>query len=435
MAILPQPWLLLLCVFGLLVALGTTSGLVNERLWVSEPLACALFGVLIGPAGLGLLQLDPGGHPLAASVLREAARVTLAISVTGAAIRLPADWITKHWRGLAVALGPGMLLMWAAGTAVTAAALGLSAASCFLVGAAVAPTDPVLSAPILTGRLAQRAVPDDLRHALTAESGANDGLALPLVMLPILLLGRGPAKAGLEWVIHVLLWEIGCAVAVGAAAGWLACRCLRWAAQRPDAEPTSLVTAVLALALAVLAGVRVLDGDGILAAFVAGAVLNNGIRASKAEERNERFNEALGRFFDLPVMILFGAAIPWGAWIGLGWRGAAFAVGILLLRRPPAWLLLRPLMPWMRSLPDALFAGWFGPIGAAALFYAIEIQDLTGLHTTWPAISLAVGASVLAHGITGTPLTHLFGRPRPLRAEDAPSPPGQGALGASEGAE
>ncbi len=409
MDLLPHPWLLLLCVFGLLVVLGTTSGLVNERLWISEPLACALAGIALGPAGLDLLRLDVSGDPLAASVLREAARVTLAISVTGAAIRLPAGWIRAHWRGLAVALGPGMLLMWAAGAAVTVVTLGLPAASCFLIGAAVAPTDPVLSAPILTGRLAERAVPEALRHALTAESGANDGLALPLVMLPVLLLGHGPADAGLRWLTHVLIWEVGCAVAIGAAAGWLAGCVLRWAGKQPYAEPTSLVTAVLALALATLAGVRVLGADGILAAFVAGAMLNNAIRADEAEEHQERFNEALGRFFDLPIMIIFGAAIPWGAWVGLGWQGGLFAAGILLLRRPPAWLLLGRFMPWTRSLPNALFAGWFGPVGAAALFYAVEIQDRTGLHSAWPAISLAVGASVVAHGITGTPLTQLFG--------------------------
>ncbi len=118
-----------------------------------------------------------------------------------------------------------------------------------------------------------------------------------------------------------------------------------------------------------------LGGDEVLAAFVAGAVLNNGNRDDKVEEHHERFSEALGRLFDLPVMIVFGAAIPWAAWIGLGWWGAAFAAGILLPRRPPAWLQLGRLTPWTRTLPSTLFAGWFGPIGAAALFYAMLVQD------------------------------------------------------------
>ena len=111
-------WLLLLCTFGLLVALGATSGLVNERLWISEPLACALAGVVLGTAGFGLLRLDPVASPTDAAILREAARVTLAIAVTGAAMRLPAHWVRRNWRGLAVALGPGMVLMCAVGAAV-----------------------------------------------------------------------------------------------------------------------------------------------------------------------------------------------------------------------------------------------------------------------------------------------------------------------------
>ncbi len=402
-------WLLLLCTFALLVALGATSGVVNELLWVSEPLACALAGVALGPLGFGLLHLDPAHHPLDAAILREAARITLAIAVTAAAMRLPAYWLRQNWRGLAVALGPGMLLMWAAGALVTWATLGLPVLTCLLVGAAIAPTDPVLSAPILTGRLALRAVPGPLRDAMTAESGINDGLGLPLVMLPILLMAHPPTQAWSDWLIHVVAWEIGGAVLVGAAAGWLTATWLAWARNREDADPASLLTVTVSLAVATTAGVRLLGGDEILAAFVAGAVLNNGHRRFKVEAHHERFSEAMGRFFDLPVMIIFGAAIPWAAWGTLGWEGAAFAVGILLLRRMPAWLVLGRLMPWTRGVRSAVFAGWFGPIGAAALFYAMMIQDETKSAALWPLISLAVGASVLAHGISGTPLTRWFG--------------------------
>jgi len=87
---IPDPWLLVFCIFALLVALGAATGLVNERLWVSEPLACTLAGIALGPAALGLLNLDPGADAWHATALQEAARVTLAIAVTGAAMRLPA---------------------------------------------------------------------------------------------------------------------------------------------------------------------------------------------------------------------------------------------------------------------------------------------------------------------------------------------------------
>lgn len=406
---IPDPWLLLLCIFALLAALGATSGLVNERLWASEPLVCVLAGILLGQEGFGLLQLDPGSNALSTDVLREAARVTLAVAVTGAAMRLPAGWIRANWRGLAVALGPGMLMMWGASTIIALFALHADVLTCLLIGAMVTPTDPVLSAPILTGRLARAAVPADLRHGLTAESGMNDGLALPLVMLPMILLTGSADSPGVKWLTDAVLWDVGCGLAVGLVAGGLTLLCLRWASRRPEADHASLLTVALALALLSLAGARVVGSDGVLAAFVAGAVLNNGRWRSELEERQERFNQALARFFDLPVMILFGAAIPWGAWHALGWAGVAFVVALLLLRRLPAWFLLRGSMPWTRSPQRAAVAGWFGPIGAAALLYALESHGLPAFTLTWPVVSLAVGASVLVHGVSATPLTWMFG--------------------------
>jgi len=354
------------------------------------------------------------------SILREAARFTLAIAVTGAAMRLPAFRLRRNWRGLAVALGPGMVLMWAAGAAIAALVWDLPLLPALLLGAAIAPTDPVLSAPILTGRLARHAVPGPLRDAMTAESAINDGLALPLVMLPIGFMLHPPATAWSDWVVHVVLWEILGAVLVGAGIGWMAAKIMEWARNRPDAEGASLLTVTIALALATTAGVRLLGGDEVLAAFVAGAVLNNSNRQFNVEEHHERFSEALARFFDLPVMILFGAALPWAAWIGLGWTALAFAAAVLALRRIPAWLPLRRWMPWNRDARSALFAGWFGPIGAAALFYAMLIQDETGSAALWPVISLAIGASVLAYGISSTPFTRQFGgTPPPEEADEA----------------
>ncbi len=116
----------------------------------------------------------------------------------------------------------------------------------------------------------------------------------------------------------------------------------------------------------------------------------------------------------MPIMILLGAAAPWAAWIAMGWRAPAFAAGVLLLRRILAWLLLGRFMPWARSLPENLFAGWFGPVGAAALCYALKAQDLTGRDDLWPIVSLAAMASVVAHGLTGTHLSTLLGT-RPAR--------------------
>ena len=414
-----HPWLLGFCVTALLLALGATSGLVNSRLWMSEPLVCAIAGVLLGPLVFDLIRIDPGSDPAARAFLREAARLTLAIAVLAAAIRLPRGWLRRNWRGLAIALGPGMLLMWGAGAAITAVSLGLPLLTCVLIGAIIAPTDPVLSAPVVSGPLAARAVPGDLRHAITAESGINDGLALPIVMLPIfLILGSqrgGEGHAMSDWGIEAIVIESGYAVIGGVGAGYLAHLCMRWAGRHPNADRASLLTIALALALATLTGLQAIGGNGVLGAFIAGAALNEAYEKD-LEEHQEHFNEAISRFFDLPIMFLLGAAVPWRAWFELGWGGLGFVVSILLLRRMPAWLLLRRWMPWTRPMPQALFAGWFGPIGAAALFYACEAQDMTGLDMLWPIVSLAAAGSVVAHGITGTHATSMLGRTRDRRA-------------------
>jgi NhaP-type Na+/H+ or K+/H+ antiporter len=407
----PHPWLLIFAVTTLLLLLGATSGLVNSRLWISEPLACALFGVAIGPVGVGLLRLDPGQSEVARHFLLEVARFTLAIAVLAAAIRLPPRWLRGNWRGLAAALGPGMVMMWAAGALVTRLCTGLPWLVSVLIGAIVAPTDPVLSAPVVSGELARKSVPEELRNAITAESGINDGLAAPLVLLAVLLVqakgvvsGRGLA----DWALDAVVWQVGSAVVVGAAAGFAAKYLTATAAHKMGAERSSLLTLALALALATLAGLQAIGGNGVLGAFVAGAVLQYAYD-EEYQEHQDNFNEAITRFFDLPVMVLLGAAAPWAAWRAMGWWAVAFAVGILVLRRMPAWLLLRRAFPWTRSFSENLFVGWFGPIGAAAMFYALEAQQMTGLKVLWPVVSLAACASVLAHGVSGTHLSAMLG--------------------------
>ncbi|HQT80450.1 MAG TPA: cation:proton antiporter [Rhodopila sp.] len=416
------PWAFIFCVSACLLLLGATAGLINSRLWVSEPLACVFLGILLGPACLGLVALPVGETPDATAFMREAARITLTVAVIGAAMRVPRGWMRRQWRGMALVLGPGMVLMWAAGVLVTwltfGLTLGLPLLLCVLVGAAVSPTDPVLAAPIVSGSLANDMIPPALRHGITAESGANDGLALPFVMLPILLLQMPRGAALSTWVLHVILWQVGVSVAFGLFAGWLTDRCVKWADRHYDVQTTSVLGIVLALGLMTLAAMRVIGADGILAAFVAGVALNEGVEG-EAAERQDRFNEAIGRFFDLPIMVLFGVAAPWRAWYALGWPGVAFAVGILLLRRLPAWFVMHRLIPWTRHRADAIFYGWFGPIGVAAVFYACHATEQTGAAQLWPIISLAVAASVLAHGTTGTPLARFLGRAFPREERPA----------------
>jgi len=396
---------------GTVLLLGLVSGYVKNRLWISEPLIALLVGFLVGPGLLGLVALDLSQEAENA-VLLEAARITLALSVMGAALRLPYAYEVRHWRELLVVLGLGMPLMWLASSTLVYLVLGGPLLLALLIGAVLTPTDPVLSDSIVTGRLAGEAVPGRLRHMISAESGANDGLALLLVMLPVALLNRPVEAALVHWTLDTLLQHLIGGLVIGLAIGWAAGRCLRWAYRQPFSERTSILGSAIALALTVLAIDRLLSTAAVLAVFVAGLAFNR-VTARREDAWHEHIQEAIGRFFDIPIFIFFGAVLPWQAWLDLGWAGPALAALVLLLRRLPAWFLLRPLLPCVSSWRESLFTGWFGPIGIAGLFYATDVRhQVAHGETVWTVASLVVAASILVHGATATPFTRLYGRRR-----------------------
>ena len=180
----------LAAVGGLLLLLGMLGGVIKERTPVSEPLVALLAGVLIGPAALGLLDLaDLGNQTL---ILEEAALVTLGVALVGVALRLPVGYSSGNWRLLFVLLGIVMPLMWIADGLLAYLILGVPFWVAALIGAIVTPTDPVVASSIVAGGVAERNLPARLRHAISSESGFNDGLTLPFVVLPVLVLSEPP---------------------------------------------------------------------------------------------------------------------------------------------------------------------------------------------------------------------------------------------------
>ena len=398
----------LAAVGGLLLLLGMLGGVLKERTPVSEPLISLLAGVLIGPAVFDLLDLTNLGNQTL--ILEEAALVTLGIALVGVALRLPVGYASGNWRLLVVLLGILMPLMWVGSGLLVYLILGLPFWVCVLIGAIVTPTDPVVASSIVAGGVAERNLPAKLRHAISAESGFNDGLALPFVALPILVLTESPGGVLGHWVTHTILLEITAGAAVAVLMGYLAGKTLRWAVANETMERTSLLTISLALSLTVLGVTELLHLNGVLAAFVAGVVFN-AAGSSEAKESQEDIQEAISRFFDLPIFVLLGMALPWEGWLELGWKGLLLVAAVLLLRRLPAVLALRPLLGPLRGrAKDVLFLGWFGPIGAAALYYAAFSLRETGIEEVWVVGSLVICTSVVVHGVSATPLTKLYGR-------------------------
>ncbi|CCH55602.1 Na(+)/H(+) antiporter 1 [Fibrisoma limi BUZ 3] len=400
----------LVAIGGIVLGLGLFARSLRATVF-SIPLLALVFGILISPEGLGLLHPEQWGRPEA--ILEQAARLTIAIGLMGVALRLPPGFLRQHWRSLSVLLGLGMPLMWLSSSLLAYWLLDLPILVALLAGAVVSPTDPIVASSIVTGELAEDNLPDRVRHTISAESGANDGLAYPIVLLPILLLTKPEGEVWEHWLVHTVLWEVGIAVLFGILLGVAAGHLLRWAEARKTVGQHSFLAFSLALTLVVLGAAKLLGTDGILAVFATGVALD---RTANANERHqeERVQETVNQFFTLPIFTLLGLMLPWAQWREWGWAGVALAIAVLLLRRLPFILLLRSWTPQLRKTRDALFMGWFGPIGVAAIFYAVLAMKRTNQEAIWGIGSLLVCASLVAHGITASPLTKLYGR----RAQD-----------------
>ncbi|MDQ4044652.1 MAG: cation:proton antiporter, partial [Chloroflexota bacterium] len=403
-----QVYLVLLVLGGLVLALGLVSRL-SSRGPITDPLVALILGVLIGPPGLGVL--DPAEWGDQAIIMEVAAEITLAIGVMGVALRLPGSWFWREWRSMAILLGMVMPLMWLASGLIIHWVFHLPFWSSMLIGAVLTPTDPVVSTSIVTSDIAKRLVPKRLRHGLSAESGANDGLAWPLVFLP-LLLHEGALEPTLrEWFGQVVLWEIGGALLLAVVVGYGGGRLLRLAEIRHTIVETSLLDFTVALTFAVLGLASLLGVNGVFAVFVTGVAF--AASARNEQETEHEIQEAVYRFFLLPIFVLLGMMVPWQAWWDGGWRGVLIVVLILLLRRLPAMLVLARHMPIVGSARDVWFLGWFGPIGVAALYYASIARHEAGLEQAWVAASLVVCASVVVHGMSARPLTNWYGASAP----------------------
>jgi NhaP-type Na+/H+ or K+/H+ antiporter len=310
-----------------------------------------------------------------------------------------------------------MPMMWVISGLLVYWILNLPFWEAMVIGGAITPTDPIVATSIVTGVVAEENLPERLRHLISADSGANDGLAYPFVLLAISMLKQNSetnssAIATLShWFTHVILWEVGVAIIFGAFLGYVAGRILEWAERKKTIERQSFLGYTIALSITVLGAAKLIGTDGVLAVFVAGLAFNYAVKAQeRAEEDNVQ--EAINRFFTLPIFILLGLTIPWQQWGRLGWWSLVLVVSVLLLRRIPALLLCHRLINSTKNIPETLFVGWFGPIGVAAMYYAGYGLRETGIEEVWLVCSLMICSSIVAHGFSSVPFTKLYGKYR-----------------------
>ena len=387
----------LVLVGAALLVLGLPSTIV-KRMWLSVPLLALLAGVLVGPAVLGLVDPREAGDER--KVLEELARVTLAVSLVATGLQMTRADLVDTWRRAASLLTVAMVGMWLLTSLGAWLLLDLPGWVALLLGAILTPTDPVVASSLVTGRLAEGNLPRWLRRSLQLEAGANDGLALVFVLVPALVLTLPDDDPGT--IAGEALGQIAIAVVLGAVIGFAAAKLVDVAEDHQAASEGFFLLGALALALLTLGAVHAAGGTGVLGAFVAGLVFSLALEEQYAE-RLEGTQSALEHLLVVPVFLLFGALVDWGAWTALGASGLAFAAWAILVRRPPAAALA--LIATSTPRRGVVFLSWYGPMGVAALYYAtfVERYDVPDFERVYAAATLAIAVSVVVFSLSATP--------------------------------
>jgi NhaP-type Na+/H+ or K+/H+ antiporter len=280
-----------------------------------------------------------------------------------------------------------------------------------LIGAALAPTDAALGVPVVTNP----AVPARIRRLITVESGLNDGIVTPVVLVAvagIAAAGTSGRPSGGEALVELLI-GIATGVVVGVAGG----RLLRAARTRGWAAEDFVGISVLALALLGYAAALALHGNGFVAAFCAGMAF--GAAAGHRGRAELVFLEQASGLVSLLVWLAFGAfAVP-VVLHALDWRVVLYAVlSLTLVRMVPVGIAL---LGSGLDRATVLFVGWFGPRGLASLVFALIALEEVGpaADQAVAVIALTVLLSVLAHGVSASPLAARYG------AGQGPEEPGE----------
>ncbi|XGX78131.1 K(+)/H(+) antiporter NhaP2 [Terrabacter sp. BE26] len=434
-----------------------------ERYAVSAAMVLLVLGM-----GIGLLPLPEGMRLDPVLIRPQVERVTefailVALMGVGLAIDRSFDWRSRAswsswsptWRLLALAMplsiGAIALLGWG---------LGVAPAAALLLGAALAPTDPVLASDVQVGgpRVGEEDEvspgepgdshrtggrdegtddhdedepvdeKDDVRFALTSEAGLNDGLAFPFVTAALLLATAGGIESwGLQWLAWDLVGKVALGVAAGAAVGWVLAR-VAFRSPSPSLRLAEQGEPLLALAALVMTyGLsQLVGGYGFVSVFVCGMTL-------RAAERNHHYHRSmhevvqrLERLLTLIILLVLGMGMTKGVLDELDWRGVAIAVALVFVVRPLAgWLSLsvraRPAeLPGGLGRREKLATAFFGVRGVGSLYY---LAFAAGEHAfpeerwMWSTVAFTILLSVMVHGTFATPVMRHLERRRERQHE------------------
>ncbi len=423
-------WFLL--VGGLLLARGLTASFLT-RLPVTPAIIYLAVGLLVGPTVLNLFHFNPLKESALLEVLTE---VAVLISLFSAGVKMPVPFSFPRWRTPILLASLSMTISVGLVTAFAYYVLGLPLGAGVLLGAILAPTDPVLATDVQIRHPGDR---DKLRFNLTCEAGMNDGSAFPFVMLGLGLLGlRDLGDFGLRWVLMDVVWATVAGIAIGVILGSALAR-LGWKL-RNSPERHKLMDDFLGLGLIGLVyGLSVwVDAWGFLAVFFAAVALRQTelklasenlssinklpigeilpeVKSKAFDDELQSsvsggallFKEHLERLSEVMLVLLVGGTLFFDSW---SWHAVILALFLFLVARPASVLI--SLYFTRTSWPIRGMVGWFGVRGIGSLYYLMYVIQ----HGLPEALALeliqftliVVTLSILIHGTSVKPLMKLF---------------------------
>lgn len=391
----------LTAVFGVSLLIAVLLSGLAARTVLSTELIFLAAGALTGAGGLALLHLAPG-----TALVTQLADLALFTILLTDGQRAGRSELKEAWRLSGRALGLGMPLAFVLAALLTRALTGLSWVDSLLVGAVLSPTDPVFASALIT----RRDVPLRLRRLLNVESGLNDGLALPAVVILIAV------AAGTGAPVATTLLELvgGLALGVALPVAVFALSRLPLLGSSPRYQPFGpLAVGVLIYAICHLTG-----ANAYLAAFAAGST--TATVAPRAAEAFAGVGEAAAEIVKFLALLVFGALLT-PTLLGRVSIGG-YVLGLLSLALVRPLSLLVSLLGTKLPRRELLAAAWFGPKGFASVVYGLLVlaSTVTARQRIFGVVAVAIVLSIVAHSSTDVPVAGLFREHPAPESEDAP---------------
>ena len=386
-------YLNLVILSGFLLFYSLFAGRFEKRL-VNGPLMFMLVGLLLGPAVFDVLKIQMDG-----AGMRLMAEVTLALvlftDATKADLRILRSYNWIPIRLLLIGLPLCLLFGWLLGLWLFDGMPWLEAA---ILATILAPTDAALGKAVTSNPK----VPAPVREGLNVESGLNDGICVPVLLLLLeLLMPQEQHKGTTAMAVFLFVEEIGIGVLVGVSLALATAALLKLTERFHWNVPMWQQLILPGLAVLCFALAQQLGGSGFIAAFVGGLFTGHflGHRKENFLESNESFSEVLS----ICVWAVFGATAVATAFVQFPWQAWLYAAASLtLLRMLPVWL---SLMGTTMPTGSKLFIGWFGPRGLASIVFLLIVMQyqLEQMPMITASVIATVLLSVVAHGLSANP--------------------------------